>query len=92
LISIAISGKNEKAVISQSEKLAEKLDGITGLTVLGPAPKVASYLAGKHRWQIILKLKESDFLVVRTELLRIADTHRKKDINIIFDVNPLETA
>ncbi|OQW98571.1 MAG: primosomal protein N' [Elusimicrobia bacterium A5] len=91
LISITVSGKNEETVISQSEKLAEKLEGIKGLTVLGPAPKVASYLAGKHRWQILLKLKASDFPVVRTELLRIADFHRKKDINIIFDVDPLET-
>ena len=91
LISITLSGKNEKMVISQSEKLAEKLDGITGLTVLGPVPKVASYLAGKYRWQILLKLKEGDFPVVRAELLRIADSHRKKDINIIFDADPLET-
>ncbi|PIU84119.1 MAG: primosomal protein N' [Elusimicrobia bacterium CG06_land_8_20_14_3_00_38_11] len=91
LISITLSGKNEKTVISQSEKLAEKLDGITELTVLGPVPKTASYLASKHRWQILLKLKESDFPVVRAGLLRIANSHRKKDVNVVFDVDPLET-
>lgn len=92
LISITISGKNEETVVSQSEKLAEKLDGITGLTVLGPAPKVASYLAGKHRWQILLKLKEEDFPAISCRLQKIACTSRSNNINVVFDVDPLETA
>ncbi|MFA5779259.1 MAG: primosomal protein N' [Elusimicrobiota bacterium] len=91
LISITLSGKNEKTVISQSDKLAEKLDGITGLTVLGPAPKVASYLAGKHRWQIILKLKESDFPDISRQLQKTVNSSRLNNINIVFDVDPLET-
>ncbi len=91
LIIITLSGKNEKAVISQSEKLAEKLDGITGLTVLGPAPKVASYLAGKHRWQILLKLKEEDFTDIGCLLQKTVASFRSNKINIVFDVDPLET-
>lgn len=91
LISITISGENEKTVIFQSEKLAEKLDDITGLTVLGPAPKVASYLAGKHRWQILLKLKEEDFYSISCQLQKIVDSSRSNNINIVFDVDPLET-
>ncbi|MFH0947508.1 MAG: primosomal protein N' [Elusimicrobiota bacterium] len=92
LISITVSSKNEKTVISESEKLAEKLDSIIGLTVLGPAPKVASYRASKYRWQILLKLKEEDFTVVRSGLLKAVESHRKKGVNIVFDVDPLETA
>ncbi|MBI5574459.1 MAG: primosomal protein N' [Elusimicrobia bacterium] len=91
LINITLSGENEEAVISRSEKLAEKLDGITGLTVLGPAPKVAAYLAGKHRWQILLKLKEEDFPVISCRLQKIVDSSRSNNINIVFDVDPLET-
>lgn len=92
LLNITVSGKDEKTVISESEKIAQKMCSITALTVLGPVPKVASYLAGKHRWQILLKLKEEDFPVVRGELLKAVDSHRKKDtVGIVFDVDPLET-
>ena len=94
LISITVSGKNDaslKTVISQSEKLAEKLEGIKGLTVLGPVPKVASYLAGKHRWQILLKLKEEDFSAISCRLQKIVCSSRSNNSDIVFDVDPLET-
>jgi len=91
LVNITVSGREEKKVIAQSEKLAEELSALKPLTVLGPAPKVASYLAGKYRWQILLKLKEEDFQVVGRELLRIIENQRRKDVNIVFDVDPIET-
>ncbi|MFH1541251.1 MAG: primosomal protein N' [Elusimicrobiota bacterium] len=91
LINITISGINEKTVILVSEKLAESLSSITLLTVLGPTPKIISYLAGKHIWQILLKLEEKNFIDIRDTLLEIVKSHRRKNINIVFDVNPLET-
>lgn len=94
LINITISGKNEKDVITESENLAEKLDNASqriGLTVLGPVPKVAPYLAGKHRWQILLKLQETDFSGISKNLLNIVNSRSHKNVNIVFDVDPLET-
>lgn len=95
LIGITISGKDEKNVIEVSEGIAEKLEGLSqseGLTVLGPVPKVAPYLAGKHRWQILLKLKEDNYSeTVRKVRELAAAAAPKKNINIVFDVDPLET-
>ncbi|MBN1383593.1 MAG: primosomal protein N' [Elusimicrobia bacterium] len=106
LISITISGKDEKNVIDESEKIAEKLDKLsqnigltpknpggiyTGLTVLGPVPKVSAYLAGKHRWQILLKLKENEYVNSVKNIREIVERHQKKSVNVVFDVDPLET-
>ncbi|MEW6555888.1 MAG: primosomal protein N' [Elusimicrobiota bacterium] len=91
LINITIFGKDEQKVISESEWIVQKLNDIKNITVLGPVPKFVSYLAGKHRWQILLKIAEQNLSETKQNLLKIIETHPKKNINIVFDIDPLET-
>ncbi|MDD5687273.1 MAG: primosomal protein N' [Elusimicrobia bacterium] len=91
MINITISGKNENDVICESEAIADKLEKIKNLVVLGPVPKITSFLAGKYRWQILLKFQESDFPDISSRLLELDESHHKKKVNVVFDIDPLET-
>lgn len=61
LVKLMISGPVEKTIIEKAENLAEALGKINqkDLTILGPSAAFIPKLAGKYRWQIVLKLRKT---------------------------------
>jgi primosomal protein N' (replication factor Y) len=63
LILVLFSGKDQKRVISQSEKFRSLLRGrlreknLRETEILGPAPAPLSRIKNQYRWQLILKTK-----------------------------------
>ncbi|HAM39679.1 MAG TPA: primosomal protein N' [Elusimicrobia bacterium] len=91
LINITILGKKEKDIIIESESIVSYLKDEKDLVILGPVPKIVPFLAGKHRWQILLKVNENDFNEIALKLMRIMEAYPKKGVNMVLDVDPIET-
>jgi primosomal protein N' (replication factor Y) len=93
VIGVSISGAREKDVTAYADKIAGTLEGIEGLDLLGPVPKIMPYLAGKYRWHIILKFEESESIRIKSEAAKAAArAGRKAGVSVVFDVDPVETA
>ncbi|MFB0525911.1 MAG: primosomal protein N', partial [bacterium] len=56
LVLILVKGKDQEKIITASEKITSLLKReIKRATILGPTPAVLDKIAGKYRWQIIIK-------------------------------------
>ena len=92
LVNITISGKNEKDTSDAAEHLANCLEVIENMHILGPAPKAIPYLSGKYRFQVLVKFAKPDMEKAKNRLLEIvANFPKKSGVRIIFDVDPSET-
>lgn len=88
LVLILVRGKDEKKVITTSEKIGSLLKReINRATILGPAPAVLDKIAGKYRWQIIIKT--TDMKDIGEFFQRHSLGFEEKGIEISVDVDPL---
>ena len=88
LVIVLARGKDEKKVITASEKIGSLLTReINGATILGPAPAVLDKIAGKYRWQIIIKT--TDMKGIGEFFQRHYLGFEEKGIEINVDVDPV---
>jgi len=88
LVIILIRGKDEEKVITVSEKIGSLLKReVDRATILGPAPAVLNKIAGKYRWQIIIKT--ADMKCISEFFQRHQLGFEWKGVEINVDVDPL---
>jgi primosomal protein N' (replication factor Y) len=87
LLRVLVRGPDADAVEAEAEHLAEhlrkaRLDPQQVLGILGPVPSPRAFLAGKHRWQLLVKgshpglreaIRQLDAIPVRGRLERVLD-------------------
>ncbi|RMG09635.1 MAG: primosomal protein N' [Planctomycetota bacterium] len=88
LLKVLVRGARAEAVEEEAERLAgllrrPELDGV--LAVLGPAPSPRAYLAGKHRWQLLVKGTHPG---LRRALRRLAGARTPSGLERVVDVDP----
>ncbi len=90
IINFVISGKFEKAVSKQAEKLTFLLKRHIepGINILGPCPCAISRSKTKFRWQVMIKGKSVSALHKRARGV-LAKLKKSKGIAITVDVDPL---
>ncbi len=54
MANLLFDGPDEAAVVRKASAIAQSLEGIAGLTLLGPAPMPLSRLKGQYRWHLTL--------------------------------------
>jgi len=88
LVAILVRGKDEEKVITASEKIGSLLKReINRATILGPAPAVLNKIAGKYRWQIIIKT--TDMGSIGEFFQRHYLGFEEKGIEVNVDVDPV---
>ncbi len=88
LVIILVRGKDEKKVITTSEKIGSLLKReLNQITILGPTPAVLDKIAGKYRWQIIIKT--TDMKGIGEFFQRHCLGFEQKEMEISIDVDPL---
>ena len=88
LVIILVKGKDEEKVIAASENIGSLLKReINQATILGPGPAVLNKIAGKYRWQIIIKT--TDMKCIGEFFQRHYPGFGRKGVEINVDVDPL---
>jgi len=88
LIIILVRGKDEEKVMEASEKIVSLLRReISQATILGPTPAVLHKIAGKYRWQIIIKTREMKCISEFFQRHQLGFEWKGVEINV--DVDPL---
>jgi len=88
LIIVLAKGKDGEKVMEASEKINSLLKReINQATILGPTPAVLNKIAGKYRWQIIIKT--TDMKCISEFFQRHHLGFEWKDVEINVDVDPL---
>ncbi|MGL5753196.1 MAG: primosomal protein N' [Paraclostridium sp.] len=99
MISVVVSGKNEKIVESSIKNMYDSLvyllsqRGINNLDfILGPNPCSIGKINQNYRWQILFKDEDIEINLLKGIIKYICITKRDivfdKDINISIDINP----
>lgn len=92
LVNVGFSGPDLGPVKAAAQAAAKLVgDFAPGLvTMMGPAPAPLERIGGKHRWHLALKLHDE---IGAKQALRQAlaklESHRKKDVAIAVDVDPV---
>jgi len=88
LVIILVRGKDEKKVITTSEKIVSLLKReIDVATVLGPVPAVLNKVGGRYRWQIFIKITDMNFIFEFFQRHQFGFEERGVEVNV--DVDPL---
>jgi primosomal protein N' (replication factor Y) len=88
LIIILVKGEDEQKVISASEKITSLLKReINRATIMGPAPAVLNKIAGKYRWQIIIKTSDMEYIGEFFQRHQLG--LEWKGVEITVDVDPI---
>ncbi|WP_099188032.1 primosomal protein N' [Tepidibacter mesophilus] len=99
MISVVISGKNEKKVINNIQKLYDSIvyllrkKGYDSFDfILGPNPCIISKINQNYRWQILAKDLDIEIKLLKGIIKYICIQKREfifdNDINISIDINP----
>jgi primosomal protein N' (replication factor Y) len=89
LVKMTLRGRKEENVIKGSSRLAERLrKKIPGVDILGPAPSPMLKLRGYYRWNVIVKTKDRDGIILK---LREALKGFRKGTGVFMavDVDPI---
>jgi len=88
LVIVLVKGKDEEKVITTSENIGSLLKReINRAIVLGPAPAVLNKIAGKYRWQIIIKT--TDMKCIGEFFQRHYLGFEGKGVEVNVDVDPV---
>lgn len=90
IISIGISGTNEKEVIEVSHKFYDILKEDIGNTELfSPIPAPISKIKNNYRWRILIKTKfDDDIIYIINNALDEFEKMKYDSVRVIIDVNP----
>ncbi|MBI4365267.1 MAG: primosomal protein N' [Deltaproteobacteria bacterium] len=94
LVNIRISGNKEESVETYAQALAVNLRTYapthSRTAVLGPAPAPLKKLAGKYRWQLLVKAGSARALapIAQAAITHAAD-HAPRGIHVACDVDPV---
>lgn len=99
MISVVLSGKDNKQVENNARKMKESLEyllrerGITDLSfILGPNQCSIGKINQNYRWQILFKDEDIEINLLKGIIKYICITKREivfdKDINVSIDINP----
>lgn len=99
MISVVISGKNERKVINNIQKLYDSIVYLLRKKkynsfdfILGPNPCIISKINQNYRWQILVKDLDVEIKLLKGIIKYICIQKREfifdKDINISIDINP----
>ncbi|MBI4238974.1 MAG: primosomal protein N' [Deltaproteobacteria bacterium] len=106
LLNIRLSGNHEAQVHAYAEQLANALHRFGGtespatshqssvtshpFSLLGPAPSPREKIAGKYRWQILLKLPDTRAAAGLTQLIRRhSEQEGTTGVHVAIDVDPV---
>jgi primosomal protein N' (replication factor Y) len=81
----SVQSYSEKAVCDLADAILKKHPG---QTIIGPSPAFRPKVAGRYRWQIVLKISgktETEFIKIVSELKKLTDN------NWVVDVDPIST-
>jgi primosomal protein N' (replication factor Y) len=84
LIKMVYSGPVADTVTKEAERVAQLLEG-KGLEVIGPSPAFMAKLAGKYRWQIVIKMPNTKPQMTNKILAPIKEELKK---GWVIDINP----
>ncbi len=89
LISIIISGINEKDVKNFSLKLCERIKKkFLNIKIFGPAPSIIVKIRNNYRWRILLKLSKNDKFQGELKFY-LTGIQQNKQVNVKIDVDPI---
>jgi len=94
LARILLRGKKKDKVSSLAEEIAEKIKlqrrllKVKGVKILGPTLAAYPRIAGKYRWQILLKAKKENNL--SKVLSPLKNFYHSNSIRVSFDIDPLD--
>lgn len=94
LVRILIRGEKEEKVRTLAAKIAEEIRikkqilKTKNIKIFGPTPAAYPRIAGKYRWQILLKSRERDNL--NRILNPLKDSYHSNIVQISFDVDPID--
>ena len=95
LAMVRLAGRDPERTAAAARQLGEvcrqQASGVGGgIEVLGPAPAPIERIAGRHRWQILIK--DADVQRLRRLLNRVQaealGARRPRDIQVVIDVDP----
>ena len=89
LLKVLWRGPREDEVRAEAEAATAALrEGAQqrGLAVLGPAPSPRAFLAGKHRWQALIK---GDAAGIRAAIARVEERRAAARVKTVLDVDPV---
>ena len=88
VLKILVRGRDGPRVEAEADALGRDLRaaGIEGVVgILGPAPSPRAYLAGKYRWQFLIK---GSYRGVRGVIAAVANRRGASQVERILDVDP----
>lgn len=99
LARILLRGEKEEKVHVLATEIAEKIKSqqklskirggyLKGIEIIGPTPAAYPRIAGKYRWQILLKSRKDASLKQILDPLK--DLYHSNSVQVSFDVNPLD--
>jgi len=95
LAMVRLAGREPEGTAAEARRLGEicrrlASGGGRGIEVLGPAPAPIERIAGRHRWQILIK--DADVQRLRRLLCRIQAealaVRRPREVQVVIDVDP----
>ena len=87
LTHIRISGKDDKYILEEANKIKSYISNKTNITILGPSPSIIFRVNNIYRYGIILKYKKIDN--IKNILLEVLSHYSNNNkIKIDIDFNP----
>ncbi len=90
LIALIITGKEQIKTLKSAEKIVQYIPRSDNLIVLGPTPSFISFLKGKYRYRILLKINNKKDLSIQQNLKTwIENCKLQSSIKVMIDVDPI---
>lgn len=98
LISLCLSGRQDAAVHKAAARWSRELSAVLSrwtaeqAGVLGPIPALKPQVRGRHRWQILVKVPNSEDVrgAVKQSLERLTQGYKTGGLKVDVDVDPVE--
>lgn len=90
LIALIIAGKEQIKTLKSAEKIVRCIPQNNNLTVFGPTPSFMSFLRGRYRYRVLLKVSnKKDFKAQQNLKQWLEDCKLESSIRVIIDVDPI---
>ncbi|GHM58282.1 MAG: primosomal protein N' [Candidatus Mesenet longicola] len=90
LIALIVTDKEQIKALRSAENIVKLIPQNDNLVVFGPTPSFMSFLRGRYRYRILLKVNDKkDFKVQQNLRKWIEDCELSSSIRIVIDVDPI---